>query len=127
MPWTCPACRTAIRHDGDMPRPQTVYRCPVCHLELVLDDLRKRLTLAPLATEPVPVEQRRRPKRKSIFTSRPETAPPMQKCPQCDEPLVYQETVIGGVKPLERWDYYKCRTCGVFTYRHRTRKLTRRA
>ena len=30
---------------------------------------------------------------------------------------------FGGVKPLERWDYFECRTCGAFVYRDRTRKL----
>jgi hypothetical protein len=36
---------------------------------------------------------------------------------------VYRQTVIGGVKPRERWDYYDCRTCGPFQYRHRTKLL----
>jgi hypothetical protein len=30
---------------------------------------------------------------------------------------MYRQTVIGGVKPLERWDYFECRTCGEFVYR----------
>jgi predicted RNA-binding Zn-ribbon protein involved in translation (DUF1610 family) len=44
-------------------------------------------------------------------------------CPSCDRFLIYRETVISGVKPIERWDYFDCRTCGTFVYRDRTRKL----
>jgi hypothetical protein len=36
---------------------------------------------------------------------------------------VYRQTVLNGIKPLERWDYFDCRRCGPFEYRHRTRKL----
>jgi hypothetical protein len=46
MPWKCPACQTEIRHDGDRPELGRVYRCHVCHLELVLDNLTNELTLA---------------------------------------------------------------------------------
>jgi hypothetical protein len=31
--------------------------------------------------------------------------------------------VIGGVKPIERWDHFSCRGCGPFVYRDRTRTL----
>jgi len=61
--------------------------------------------------------------RPPVVTSTPETAPPGLLCPTCDRPLVYRRTVIGGVKPLERWDYFECGTCGAFVYRDRTRKL----
>ena len=57
------------------------------------------------------------------FTSTPETPAPALFCPTCDFPLTYQHTVVGGVKPLERWDYYECRTHGQFVYRDRTRQL----
>jgi len=57
------------------------------------------------------------------FTSKPDTPPPQLLCPGCGRPLVYRQTVIGGVKPIERWDYFACRTCGSFVYRTRTRKL----
>jgi hypothetical protein len=46
-------------------------------------------------------------------------------CPTCDTQLAYQQTVISGVKPIERWDYFECRRCGQFVYRDRTRKLRR--
>jgi hypothetical protein len=59
------------------------------------------------------------------FTTRPDTPGPQLLCPTCDLPLVYRQTIVAGVEPVERWDYYECRTCGPFEYRHRTRKLKR--
>jgi hypothetical protein len=44
-------------------------------------------------------------------------------CPVCGVRLTYRQTVYGGATPIERWDYFECRTCGPFQYRHRTRKL----
>jgi hypothetical protein len=38
---------------------------------------------------------------------------------------VYRETVFSGVNPIERCDYFECRTCGAFVYRDRTRDLSR--
>ena len=52
VPWKCPACQTEIRHDDDAPNPRQVYRCHVCRLELVLDGLTDKLTLAPFAAPP---------------------------------------------------------------------------
>jgi len=63
------------------------------------------------------------PKRSSIFTSQPDTPAPFLKCPACDSPLIYRQTVFSGVQPPERWDYLECRICGPFEYRHRTRKI----
>jgi len=48
MAWKCPACQTAIRHDGDAPTPGRLYRCHVCHLELVVNERTHRLDLPPL-------------------------------------------------------------------------------
>ena len=50
MGWVCPACSTSIHHtDSDLePRWGTVYRCPVCHLELVTDVTTERLIPMPL-------------------------------------------------------------------------------
>jgi hypothetical protein len=56
------------------------------------------------------------------ITSTPEIAPQIL-CPDCDRPLAYRKTVTGGVKPIERWHYFSCQTCGGFVYRDRTRKL----
>ncbi len=52
--WKCPACQTSIRLDTDVPRAQTVYRCHVCRLELVLDESVHRLVVAPLPSERAP-------------------------------------------------------------------------
>jgi len=49
MAWKCPACETAIRHDGDAPDPRRLYRCHVCRLELMLDATTNRMGLPPLA------------------------------------------------------------------------------
>jgi DNA-binding response OmpR family regulator len=51
---------------------------------------------------------------------------PDLRCPECDKPLAYQRTHLGGVsaRQPEQWDYYECSSsCGIFQYRHRTRKL----
>jgi hypothetical protein len=70
-----------------------------------------------------PVRSVKRTKRKATFTSTPDVPPPQLLCPNCDAALAYRQTVISGVKPIERWDYFDCRTCGAFIYRDRTRKL----
>jgi len=39
--------------------------------------------------------------------------------------LVYEYSQVGGVNvsAQEQWDYFRCRACGPFQFRHRTRKL----
>ena len=69
----------------------------------------------------------RRTRLSATFTVTPDPPAPQLFCPTCALPLVYRQTVIGGVKPLERWDYFACRTCGTFVYRDRTRRLRRTA
>jgi predicted RNA-binding Zn-ribbon protein involved in translation (DUF1610 family) len=64
-----------------------------------------------------------RARRHPEFTTTPETPAPQLFCPECDKPLVYRQTVLNGVNPIERWDFFACRTCGEFEYRHRTRRL----
>ena len=56
MPWRCPACETQIRpiEPEATPRPGVVYRCHVCRLELVVDDLTQKLMVPPLPEEPAP-------------------------------------------------------------------------
>jgi hypothetical protein len=61
--------------------------------------------------------------RRPIFTTTPDVPAPALFCPLCDELLDYRQTVVSGVQPIERWDYYECPTCGTFDYRHRTRKI----
>jgi DNA-binding response OmpR family regulator len=49
-------------------------------------------------------------------------------CPSCDRPLLYECSHVAGVSTghAEQWDDYTCTaTCGIFVYRHRTRKLSR--
>jgi hypothetical protein len=65
----------------------------------------------------------KREKRSAVFTSTPEVKAIEVSCPTCACPLLYRQTVISGVKPIERWDYFDCRTCGPFVYRERTRTL----
>jgi hypothetical protein len=63
--------------------------------------------------------------RSTTVTRNPEVPAPALRCPDCDHPLIYLQTVTSGVKPLERRDYFECRSCGFFQYRHRGRKLRR--
>jgi hypothetical protein len=58
-----------------------------------------------------------------IFTTTPDIPAPELLCPRCDHPLEYRQTVLGGVKPRERWDYLECYACGPYEYRERTRTL----
>ena len=79
----------------------------------------------PAGTSDAPAREApaKRPQPAATFTSTPDTPPPQLLCPSCDRPLVYRQTVISGVKPIERWDYFECRTCGPYVYRNRTRTL----
>jgi hypothetical protein len=46
MPWTCPKCGLRVGHGDEnqpLPRSSTVYRCPVCHLELAFDPIRNKM------------------------------------------------------------------------------------
>ena len=63
---------------------------------------------------------------RSEHTRQPPTAPPVIVCPMCDFPLTYQQSVLAGPMPRERWDQFVCRRCRLaFEYRHRTRELKR--
>jgi len=129
MLWKCPACETAICHASEAAlRPGVIYRCPVCHLELVIDERDEQL--ASLVVAPLRPKGPERPKTKgvtrppdTVSTDHPPSAPPQLFCPACDQPLVYRHTVLGGVTPPERWDHFDCREHGAFEYRHRTRRL----
>jgi hypothetical protein len=65
----------------------------------------------------------KRTRQPAQVTSSPDAAPARLLCPDCDRPLAYRKTITGGVKPIERWHYFACQTCGPFVYRDRTRKL----
>jgi hypothetical protein len=63
-----------------------------------------------------------------VITTTPSIPTPDLWCPRCDRPLDYQRSFVGGVsqRQLEQWDEFECPSkCGVFEYRHRTRKLRR--
>ena len=53
MPWKCPACTTYIRPElkkagHERPEPGHIYRCSICHLELVLNDEGTQMAVAPM-------------------------------------------------------------------------------
>jgi two-component system, cell cycle response regulator DivK len=59
-------------------------------------------------------------------TDLPPSSPPELICPECDRPLDYKSSQVGGVsvRHTEQWDYFLCSSgCGTFQYRQRTRKL----
>jgi two-component system, cell cycle response regulator DivK len=59
-------------------------------------------------------------------TRQPPLAPPDLYCPDCDAPLRYVLSHVGGVseRDPEQWDYFNCSGCdGSFEYRQRTRKV----
>jgi hypothetical protein len=56
----------------------------------------------------------------------PPASPPQLICPDCDRPLDYKSSQVGGVsvRNAEQWDYFICGAgCGTFQYRQRTRKV----
>ena len=63
-------------------------------------------------------------------TTTPPLTVPNLRCVQCDAPLRYVKSYIGGVsvKQQEQWDYFECvNGCGTFQYRQRTRTVRRLA
>jgi hypothetical protein len=56
MTWKCPACQTTIRRDNEAtPILGVIYRCHICRLELVMDELQPgKMTLAPMPSTDVP-------------------------------------------------------------------------
>jgi two-component system chemotaxis response regulator CheY len=81
---------------------------------------------APPAQQPAPRGSRLSKTFGRFSTTTPPVPPPALTCPSCDQSLVYQQSYVGGVsaRHREQWDRFVCPgTCGVFQYRHRTRKL----
>jgi len=82
---------------------------------------------ADLEREPRRVPRTSAAKTHSRFvTTTPPAAPGAATCPNCDRPLAYDVSYVGGVNEryAEQWDYLVCRTCGGgFQFRQRTRKL----
>jgi CheY-like chemotaxis protein len=87
---------------------------------------RPLLPPAPAPAAPIKTRSRSRGFQRHVTTT-PAAAPPALRCPRCDEGLAYQHSHIGGVnaESVEQWDYFECRQCGSYQYRHRTRKLKR--
>ena len=51
MLWQCPACGSRVfddRNGSARPRPGTVYRCNVCHLEVTYDPVLKKMRPSPV-------------------------------------------------------------------------------
>jgi len=67
MPWTCPACRTAVRHTEAEPLPRVgaIYRCPICRIELVVDTRTSKMKVAPIAAAADGDKPRARKRRKT--------------------------------------------------------------
>ena len=88
---------------------------------------------ASLTNSDVQVQERNRRSRRSLSrthrrgeTDLPPTTPPTLICPDCDRPLDYKSSHVGGVSVhnAEQWDYFACSGgCGMYQYRQRTRKL----
>jgi CheY-like chemotaxis protein len=107
--------------------------------EQILAETRRLLGDGTIVREPVadsrpeaeapPLPGRRRARSKSLVrvaTTAPPLAPPLAICPSCDRVLTYKHSHLGGVSEREReqWDWYVCAaSCGMFEYRHRTRRL----
>jgi len=97
----------------------------------LIDAAREPGVLAPAAPPPDAEPQegpRRGLSRRHVRgeTAAPPALPPVLICPQCDFPLDYKSSQVGGVsaRNAEQWDYFVCeRGCGTFQYRQRTRKL----
>jgi transcription elongation factor Elf1 len=81
------------------------------------------MTISDVLAQPDADGRRKRGKRSATFTSTPDVLAPTLTCPKCDGTLLYKHTVISGVKPIERWDYFECHACGPYVYRERTRAL----
>jgi CheY-like chemotaxis protein len=88
---------------------------------------------APAPAAPLPDAEPREGPRRGLSrshlrgeTAAPPAVPPGLICPNCDLPLEYKSSHVGGVSARnpEQWDYFVCeRGCGTFQYRQRTRKL----
>jgi hypothetical protein len=62
-------------------------------------------------------------RRKLTITSNPDISAPHLLCPTCLRPLVYRLTMFSHGKPIDRSDYFDCRQCGPFEFRHRTHAI----
>jgi len=59
MEWKCPACAAPIEHRrADDRAPGKIYRCPVCHLNLIFDPSSQTMKAGP-AHATLPDRERR--------------------------------------------------------------------
>ena len=72
MPWRCPVCGTAIRHDASepAPRPQVIYYCHACRLTLVVNKWTRKLAAAPVQQGADPTPDKRWQPRRSLSPKR---------------------------------------------------------
>ena len=63
MPWKCPACAAPIelRRADDL-APGKIYRCPVCHLNLIFDQSSQNMEVVSVKGD-VPARERRQSSR----------------------------------------------------------------
>jgi CheY-like chemotaxis protein len=100
-------------------------------MELLRVSPKMRARVASTGIDTTPIEPRHASRSKSYArfdTVSPPTPPPELACPWCGRSLTYDHSHVGGVSAqhAEQWDYYDCRTCGTFQYRHRTHKIRRK-
>ena len=121
-----------VEADAVLVKPTTPERV-LAETRRLLSDRRDADPNAPAAVRPEESSHLRLRLSKAFArfaTTTPPASPPRLVCPSCDEPLTYERSYVGGVnaKQAEQWDVYVCPgSCGMFEYRHRTRKLGRSA
>jgi two-component system, cell cycle response regulator DivK len=118
----------------------TAVETLLAEMQRLIQDFKGGRRSAPIANLDVPGDasadrvapanrQRRKTRTKSfarVTTTTPSASPPPLLCPSCYRPLTYKQSHIGGVTEdfREQWDDFECDSCGAFTYRHRTRKIS---
>jgi DNA-directed RNA polymerase subunit M/transcription elongation factor TFIIS len=101
------------------------YRCPTCgNVWSVEKTSQQPAAPAPDVAERSAELVNRRPLKAALRTTYPPMPAPMLRCPKCDRTLWYRESVVSGAFPVEQWDQFMCRQCGIeLEYRQRTRRL----
>jgi len=142
-------CRTPIlvmtdeESDGEIERATrtgaTAVLAKSCSADALLEAMRRAsdttqgavaLPLASGASTTRPRNGRRPAFMSRLFARRATTTPPKRPpqllCPECERPLAYLRSHLGGVshRHPEQWDDFDCvHGCGGFEFRHRTRRL----
>ena len=105
--------------------PDELARAIEATLSTRRDQQSRRVVTAPSVPTPSMSSSPSQSTRHRRVETTPLGRPPALVCPQCDRPLTYQTSHVGGVRThREQWDHYTCPSgCGQFQYRQRTRKL----